>query len=145
MPSSSYLYWVNFISSELETQVEEVKTNEGILTKSQIEVINLFKISERKRAYLENLSNFNPYDRIENLKNLFSMMQTELEGHFKKDLISKTTIDINDGKYNFYNAKDSLDDAGDSETAREICEVGFTCYEKIIIAYLKVGLPTSDR
>ena len=74
-------------------------------------------------------------------------MEEELSSHGwdENGIIKNMTVSKNGGEYNFYQAKDTIDEAYDIDTALEVCDVGFTCYEKIIKKHLKVGLATTSR
>lgn len=124
-----------------ETLTQPIGEVHGIFTKDMIDTEALYRIDSFKNDLLMNLDKTNPNDRIEKLQNLFSLMQSKLEKYFDKQTIVNTRIKLFTGEYNFYDAKGAITEAEDLETARDICEVGFTCYD-LLLKKIGVALPT---
>jgi len=125
---------------------EQSDQNQGQLRalwpKDQVDTDAFFRNQERVEQLLDDLHQISPLERIEKLKNLFVQMEIKMnklvDGDQKK--ISEITYHTSNGDFSFYDAESAILLAGDIEIARDVCKIGFSCYDLIIKKYGGVGI-----
>lgn len=95
------------------------------------------ELEQQKNNIWLNLDSFSPSQRVEKLKNLFGLLSSKLlklvYGEVKK--IEEVKYHAADRDFSFYDAKNAIEEATDIDSAREILEIGWTCYDILIARY----------
>lgn len=129
---------------EEQKRTDEVPKIEGIFSKDQIDTNAFYKIEEFKNTLLMDIDQLTPQERIDKLTNLFSLMETKLRKYFDDDTIKDEKYHTEYGDYSFLEAQTTISEATDLDTIRDICSIGFTCYERLM-KKIGVAIPTIKK
>lgn len=123
---------------------EDENEQRGVFANDTAANATIYEISEDKNAFIKVIEEYTPSERIQKLKNLFTNMQILMLGQgITTNDIQKVRMLTKNGERNFFEAKGAIDSADDVGIALEVCEVGVSCYERIIKMYLNRGISTT--
>ena len=115
----------------------------SLFQKDNTDTLTFAYIEQTESSLLSEIDLITTEERISRLKNLFSKMYEKLRKYINDDEIRVETVTLYGEKHTFFEARDSIPDADDIDTARDILDVGFTCYDVLIKKHVGVGIPTT--